>query len=286
MKVFLIIILLFIGIKMSYAVHTRSQGDVFDVKEGWTTYYHVTRQENLKSIKKDGLLTFYGGTKQIRGMSALEDNRMYLRESMNHIHFGTQWQAASRYAQHMMKLITEDHQSADYIPEKDMPVILKCDAYKGKFTQDPHDSQAIRTKIDVSVNNVFILVTRSCMDDHEGYTSNETDEDEESFWLPLKNWDPRLQKPAYPDRDKGILQLDERTIRRLLAGRIELYSHSKLNKGDAAREVGVCTQTLDKFLDKDLSLRLSTKRKIINNFCKHFSRITRYDYHFVERESY
>jgi len=207
-KLLIAIILTFVCLKTSYAIHTRSQNDVLDVKEGWTTYYHVTRQENLESIRKSGLLTFYGGTKQIRGMSALKDDRTYLKESMYHIHFGVPWKAASRYDQHMIELIERDIQPNKDIPARDMPIILKCDAYKNTFTQDPHDKEAIRTKIDVPVSNVFILVMRSYIDDQGSYTSSETDEDEESFWVPLKNWDPYLQKPAYPDKDNDRLQLD------------------------------------------------------------------------------
>ncbi|MDP3372444.1 MAG: hypothetical protein Q8S21_06130 [Candidatus Paracaedibacteraceae bacterium] len=286
MKIKLLIVILLASacFKTSYAIHTRSQREAFDVKEGWATYYHVTRQENLKSIRKEGLLTLYGGTKNVRGMSALKNDSTYLKESMNYVHFGVPWEAATRYAQHMLKLVEGNLGPYEDIRTKDMPVVLKCDAYQGTFTKDPHDKEAIRTKIDVPVSNVFILVTRQCIDNQGSYTSSEIDEDEKSFWVPLKNWDARLQKPAYPNKDNNILQLDEHTIHQLLTKRIELYSRYKLNKGDAAREIGVCSKTLDKFLCKDLSLRQSTKQRIINSFCRHFSSITRFDYHFIKRE--
>jgi hypothetical protein len=272
---------LILSFGISHAVNTRSQDGLFDVKERWTTYYHVTRQDNLESIRKEGLLTFYGGMKQKQGMSILREDDVFIKESMNHVHVATDWETANRYAEHMLALREKALHPKD-ISKIDMPVFLKCDTHKGTFSQDPHDV-ALRTKHDIHTGNVFILVIRPHLNSQGYYTFDYTNEDKESFWLPLANWNPSLYKPAYPETDKKVIQLDESTIRQLLAKRIERYSHQKLNKGMAAKEVGVCSATLDKFLHQDLSLLTSTKQKIINNFCQHFASITHYDYHFIKR---
>ncbi len=156
---------------------------------------------------------------------------------------------------------------------KTMPVVLKVDPFKHTLTQDdPHEKEALRSKGKVMPEGIFVLVINK--------TNTETSE-EEGFWLPLLSWNPDLHSPAYPDHDNKTIMLDEDTVRHLLARRIEVYSHQRINKSEAAKELAIDPRTLVKFLEKDMSLRASTIQRIMRKFCDQFSLFTRYDYHHI-----
>ena len=266
----LIPLFLTLNLSVPYASVTRSQSVLYAQKKGWTTYYHVTQVRNIYSIKNEGLLAFYGGKPEKEGMSFLRCKKEFINASKNFVHVGKDWQTACRYLEHRWKL--EEKRNPDneiWNPEKS-PILLKCDAHKKLFSRDIHDESALRTLENIDPSLIFVLVFTKGGDENK------------CFWLPTTQWDTKLYNPAFPDDDLATIILDEPTVRRLLKNRVEKYARDKLNKGSAAKKVGVTPQTLDKFLQQDPSLRISTKNKIICNFCHNFNRITTHDYHGVE----
>lgn len=253
--------------------------DKFETRTGWRTYYHVTREENIDCIKKEGLLPKFGGINL--GMSELyklshNNQDTYTKESVGYIHITPSWATLTQYSNHMLGLLEKLNRLEIF---KNFPIILKHDSHKHIFAcNDPHDKEALRSRQAICPNKIFILASyRPSLKEEGDYL----DDKKECFWLPLKKWDSSLYIPAYPETDSNKFLFDDDTIRKLLEDRIVIYSRSGLNKKKVAKYLYIDPKTLNKFINKDPTLRISTKERIINNFFQCFLDLTQYDKHFV-----
>ncbi|MCX7342778.1 MAG: hypothetical protein NT128_01340 [Proteobacteria bacterium] len=239
------------------------------VKSGWSAYYHVTRSGNIDSIRSGGISISKSGDKGAKGMSVLaydrHKNDHFIKGSAGHVYVGKSWDEAKRYSEHM-HILQGEYNSFD-----DLPVILKCDAIKHRFLNDPDDGMALRSRENIKASKIFVLVMPLGLEDDE----------KDSFWLPLSDWDSKIYKPAYPENDTKCFHFGTGTVRDLLQERISSYSHNGLSKKKAAAELKVDYRTMDKFIMNNTSLTMTSIRKIVNNFCKNFWRITCYDLHFL-----
>jgi hypothetical protein len=270
-------------IALGFAVSAGFCGSKLDdsgFRRGWNAYYHVTRLGNLSSIQSEGLSVLKAGDIARRGMSVLYYNRhgddRFIKGSLNHVYVGKSWSEAKRYAEHMQALLGDSY-SFD-----DLPVILKCDAHKHSFSNDPDDQEALRSKESLQKSKIFVLVMPSNLDEKGYYRDDSSeDDDKKSFWIPLSDWNFKTYKPSYPEEDTKCLCVNRETVRDFLEERITRYSHGAFSKKRAATVLAVDYRTMDKFLERASSLTASSVRKIIENFCKNFLRITCYDFHLI-----
>src|SRR5262245_55438789 len=126
-------------------------------------YFHVTKEENLPGICKEGLQPKYGGG--AAGMSNLrlkaqaeheELSQTFVEGSKNKVHLTKRWAAVVRYAHHSLiltqklfpdpafELHGEDY-AFDSIPLGKLPVILRCQLWGDPYLDHDKDDPEGRT---------------------------------------------------------------------------------------------------------------------------------------------
>ena len=103
------------------------------------TFYHVTREKNLKSIAEKGLQPSSRG----EGISALIGKTFFMEDSKGKVFLTSQWFTVTRYVDHFRVLLEEKEDRMETLEPQMFPSVLKVDLtleqQKGVIFKDETD---------------------------------------------------------------------------------------------------------------------------------------------------
>jgi hypothetical protein len=169
-------------------------------------YFHVTKEELLPSIIREGLQPKFGGSSggmselRLKAQACMEKLSLsFVEGSKNKVHLTQSWTAVERYAHHSLVLTrklypnryassSDTDTSYDAIPMGKLPVILRCHLWSDvSLDKDPDDKEGLTTTQGITPDLICIAVEPRVAEGTE-------------FWLPLQYFDASRYRPAYPDK--------------------------------------------------------------------------------------
>lgn len=165
-------------------------------------FFHVTKEENLPGIIREGLQPRFGGSAglaelRFQAQASMENlSQAFVNGSKNKVHLTRSWDAVVRYASHSLVLtnklfpnpLIDPDTSYDAIPMGKLPVVLRCHLWDDAFLKkDEHDEDGLTTTQGIRPDLICIAVESRAAEGIE-------------FWLPLEYFESSRYRPSYPDK--------------------------------------------------------------------------------------